>query len=398
MRIFHLSDLHIGRQLHMYDLADDQRYILKQIVQRAHELRPDVILIAGDIYDKSVPSGEAYSVFDDFLNELAKISPAISVMIVSGNHDSAQRLQYASGFLEKHHIYVAAKPPADADDYLKKVTLTDECGEVNFFLFPFIKPGFVRHLFGEGEITDYESAFRKMLEREVEKGNLDYTKRNVLVAHQFFAARSSSPQMCDSEQASINIGGLDKIDTSVIKDFDYAALGHIHGAQCIGEERFRYCGTPLKYSVSEEHHVKSITMAELCRKGELRIEEIPLKPLCDVRRIRGTLSGILEAAKDDAGAADDYVSIVLTDEKEPYRPKEVLSEVHPHILEITIDNSRTRAIAGALSEAGGYDGGKMPTPVEAFREFYQLMQQQQLSGEEEDILAGLIEGVEDETD
>lgn len=398
MRFFHLSDLHIGKQLHFYNLADDQREILKQIVDRAHELRPDAIIIAGDIYDKSMPSGEAYQLFDEFLNRLGGIEPVIPVLIIAGNHDSARRLQYASSFLERHQIYVSANPPEKEEDFLKKVTLQDEYGEVNFFLFPFIKPGYVRHLFAEGEVTGYESAFQKMLEREVEKGNLDYTKRNVLVAHQFFGTGDKLPETCDSEQMSISVGGLDKIDTSVIKEFDYAALGHIHGAQNIGNARIRYCGTPLKYSVSEEHHQKSISLVTLREKNDVCVETIPLKASHDVRRIKGELSQILEAAgAEKEGHCRDYVSITLTDEKEVYRPKDVLREVYPNILEITVDNARTKAIHRSLSE-GGQDAQAehMPNPMEAFRAFYQLMQQQPMSAEEEAILANILRDAEED--
>ncbi len=395
MRFFHLSDLHIGKQMHFYNLADDQRYILNQIVDRAQELRPDAVLIAGDIYDKTIPSGEAYRIFDEFLNRLGEITPAIPVLIIAGNHDSAHRLQYASSFLEKHQIYVAAMPPEKETDCLKKVVLRDTYGAVNFWLFPFIKPGYVRHLFDEGVVTDYESAFRGMLEREMTRGNLDYAERNVLVAHQFFTAGGSLPQTCDSELASVHVGGLDRIDTSVISAFDYAALGHIHGAQSIGSERIRYSGTPLKYSVSEEHHDKAITLVTLGEKGELTVEAVSLESLHDVRRIKGTMQEILETARTEEVHRQDYVSIVLTDEKEVYRPKEVLSEAYPNILEIMVDNARTKAIHSALGRAHT-DTVRMPSPMEAFREFYQLMQRQPMAEAEERVLEDILKDAQEE--
>lgn len=380
MRFFHLSDLHIGKHLHFYNMAQEQAFILNQIVQKAVEYQPDAILIAGDIYDKSVPSGEAYRLFDDFLVKLSEIMPTIPVLIIAGNHDSAERLQYASSFMEKHQIYISTMPP-EQGEHLRKVTLTDEYGEVDFYLFPFIKPGYVRYLFQEGEEVSFETAFSRVLEQE----QIDDTRRNVLLAHQFFTTNGIKPEICDSETAGVVVGGLDAIDTRVISGFDYVALGHIHGPQTIGNGRIRYCGTPLKYSVSEEHHKKSITYVTLREKGsEPVIETIPLVGDRDVRKIRGTLQELLAAGKN--GNVHDYVSITLTDEKEPYRPKDALEEVYDHILEITVDNARTRAI---LADSGMSEE-RIVSPIEAFREFYQLMQQQPLSEDEENIMIEII--------
>ena len=389
MRFFHLSDLHIGKHLHLYNLAQDQKYILKQIAEKAQEYHPDAIVIAGDIYDKSVPSGEAYQLFDEFLNSLAEIKPSIPILIIAGNHDSQERLQYASSFLERHQIYIATKPPQEEDEHLKKITLTDSYGEVDFYLFPFTKPGYVRHLFPQEEVTDYEKAYELMLKRE----EIDPSRRSVLVAHQFFVNQGQKPEICDSEQMNINVGGLDSIDIRVISDFDYVAAGHIHGPQSLGNGRVRYCGTPLKYSVSEERHNKSITLVTLEEKGkEPLIETIPLSALHDVRRLKGNLDELLNAKEDVF--CEDYISIILTDEKELYRPKDILSEVYPHILEITVDNTRTRNIFADLQE-GGYDAEdgmeKLQSPLEAFKEFYQLMQQQPLSETEEAVIAEILD-------
>ncbi|MBE5877780.1 MAG: exonuclease SbcCD subunit D [Lachnospiraceae bacterium] len=383
MRFFHLSDLHIGKHLHYYNLAKDQEMILSQIVELAKEYRPDVIVIAGDVYDKTVPSGEAYQLFDAFLNQLAGIEPAIPVLMIAGNHDSADRLQYASSFLEKHQIYISVMPPQEQSEYLKKITLSDEYGEVDFYLLPFMKPGYVRHLFEEEGISDYETAFRLILERE----SLDGSRRQVLVAHQFFVNGGESPQTCDSEQLSIVVGGLDAIDIRVVDGFDYVALGHIHGAQKLGNGKVRYCGTPLKYSVSEEKHHKSVTMVTLKEKGiEPQIEEIPLVPLREVRRIKGSLAEVMAAATEEN--RHDYVSITLTDDKETFHQKEQLEEIYDHILEIVVDNARTRNL---LEQMSGEE--ELQTPMEAFREFYQMMQQQTLSAEEEEIMQHIMEGI-----
>lgn len=384
MKFFHISDLHIGKHLHLYNLAQDQEDIFKQVVQKAEELRPDAIVIAGDIYDKSVPSAEAYTLFDQFLNALSEIEPTIPVFIIAGNHDNAQRLQYASSFMEKHKIYISVLPPQKEDDRLTKITLQDEYGDVQFYLFPFTKPGYVRHLFAEGEITDYESAYSKILERE----EIDASKRNVLVAHQFFVNKGQRPDTCDSEYTVSAVGGLDAIDIRVVSDFDYVALGHIHGGQTFSGGKVRYSGTLLKYSVSEEFHKKSITLVTLGKKGEEPvIETIPLVPKHDVKRLKGTLDELVKGEP-----SSDYVSITLTDEKELYRPKDSLMEVYEHILEVSVDNSRTRALQSKIFE--DMQEEKMLSPLESFREFYQLMQQQPLSCEEEHEIAAIIEELE----
>lgn len=380
MKIFHLSDLHIGKQLHYYNLKQNQQLILHQIVEHAQKYSPDVILICGDIFDKSVPSGEAYTLFDDFLNELSSIRPRIPVLIIAGNHDNAQRLNYASSFLEQQDIYVSVLPPCHQDEYLKKIELKDKWGTVNFYLLPFLKPGYVRPLFEEGTVSDYQTAVQKILARE----QIDYRQRNVLLSHQFYTNGGEKPQLCDSEQAVLTVGGVDNIDVSVIENFDYAALGHIHGAQMVKKPHIRYCGTPLKYSVSEEYHKKSITMVTLEKKGEEPIiETIPLVPLQEVRREKGILKEIIERATQKN--CHDFISITMIDEKEPYHPKEQLEEVYDHILELRIENSRTRVI---MEESRELDIKLQP--MEVFRSFYEEMNQQSMSGEEENIVSKII--------
>lgn len=381
MRIFHLSDLHIGKQLHYYSLKENQQAVLFQIVNLAKKRRPDVILLCGDIFDRSVPSGEAYTIFDEFLQSLSKIRPKIPVLVIAGNHDSAQRLNYASSFLEKHQIYVSAMAPIEEGEYLKKVVLKDEHGAVNFYLLPFLKPGYVRHLFEEGVVTDYESAVREILNRE----QVDYRERNVLLSHQFYTNQGEKPETCDSETSVITVGGLDNIDVSVIERFDYAALGHIHGAQMVKLPHIRYSGTPLKYSVSEEFHNKAITLVTLgAKQEEVEITSIPLKPIQEVRRERGLLKEIIGRGTQEN--CHDFISVTLTDEKEPYRPKEQLEEVYDFILELRVDNTRTRNILESKEEEH-----ILLHPMEAFRAFYQEMQHQPMNEEEEGIVASILD-------
>jgi exonuclease SbcD len=380
MKLFHISDLHIGKQLHYYNLRENQVDILKQIVQLAKEHRPEAIIIAGDIYDKSVPSAEAYTIFNQFLNDLSGIEPSIPILIIAGNHDSAERLNYASSFFERHNIYISVLPPQSKEEYLKKVVLQDSKGKVNFYLLPFTKPGYVRHLFEEGVVTSYNTAISAVIERE----NIDYSQRNVLVSHQFYIAGEQSPEVCDSEQVYISVGGIDSVEIDFVKGFDYVALGHLHGPQAIGENHIRYSGTPLKYSVSEEKHEKSITMVTLQDKDtDIIIEKLPLKVRQEVRREKGTLSEIISRATEEN--RHDFISITLTDETEIYKPKDQLEEHYDHILEIRVENSRTRAqLEDNLGEATMLD------PLAAFKEFYQEMHGVPLSEEEENTIIDVI--------
>lgn len=386
MRFFHLSDLHLGKQLHYYSLLENQRAILKQIVQRVIEYRPDAVLICGDIFDKSVPSGEATLLLDEFLNDLARIRPQVTVLLIAGNHDSPQRLSYAKAFLEQQQIVIAAQPPRTEEEHLKWVELADDWGRVRFFLMPFLKPGYIRHLFDEGEITDYHSAVAKLLEREgLEREHLRPDTRNVLLSHQFYVNGSNRPVICDSEQRSFQVGGLDCVDVSLVAHFDYVALGHIHGPQQVKEAHIRYCGTPLKYSVSEEKHEKSITLVTLEEKGTpVQIETIPLTPLQEVRREQGLLEEILKRATPEN--CHDFLSVTLQDELEPHHPREQLEECYDYLLELRVDNQRTRRLL--LEEDGGEPG---QNPLEVFAGFYQELRGQTMSEAEQAWVKKLLE-------
>ena len=383
MRFFHLSDLHIGKHLHYYNLKEDQMHILNEIISYAKEIHPEAIVIAGDIYDKSVPSAEAVTIFDDFLTELSEIRPEIPVMIISGNHDSAERLSYAGGILKKSQIYVAGNVPGSKEEYLQKITLKDEYGEMDFYLLPFMKPSYVKKVFDEVP-ESYTEAVKMILERE----NIDKTRRNVLVSHQFYTNGGEKPETCDSE--SISVGGIDNVDISAIEQFDYVALGHIHRAQTVGKDSIRYCGTPLKYSVSEANHEKCLTMVTLKDKEDTpEITKLPLHPLHDVRKKKGKLEEILNGATEDD--RQDYVSITLTDEIEPYRPKERLENVYERILEIRIDNTRTR------NKLLDYEEEEISMdPFEVFGKFFEEMQGRLLSEEECVFMEKIFEQEEEE--
>ena len=381
MKFFHLSDLHIGKQLHRYNLKEDQQVILKEVITYAKELRPDAIVIAGDIYDKSVPSAEAVNVFDEFLTDLSEITPEIPILIISGNHDSPDRLKYASEILKRHHIYLAGNVPERPEEHIEKVTLRDAYGEVNFYLLPFMKPAYVKNIFVDGTPETYSDAVKEIIKRE----KIDYKdKRNVLVSHQFYVGeKAESPETCDSEVFSV--GGIDNVDIGSVKEFDYVALGHLHGAQCIGKPEIRYCGTLLKYSVSESTQNKSLTVVTLKAKGEKpEIENYPLHPLRDVRKKKGTLDEIIKESRETE--KDDYISITLTDEIDPYKPKEQLERIFSHILEIRVDNQRTRTKLKEMDEEL-----VMKDPFTSFAEFYKEMQGREMNGEEETIMKEIFD-------
>ena len=382
MRFFHLSDLHIGKHLHHYNLKEDQKHILGEIISYAKEFHPDAIVIAGDIYDKSVPSAEAVTIFDDFLTEISAIEPVIPIMIISGNHDSPERLQYVSRILSKYNVHMAGNVPRTKEEYLNKVTLNDEFGEVIFYLLPFMKPTYVRNVFEEAPET-YTEAVKQIIDRE----HIDVSKRNILVSHQFFTNGNQKPETCDSE--TISVGGIDNVDIEAVKTFDYVALGHIHRAQKVGNEHIRYCGTPLKYSVSEAEHEKYLTLVTLKEKGaEPEIVQLPLHPLHDVRKLKGELSEILEGVCKEK--CKDYVSITLTDEVESYRPKEQLENVYERILELRIDNTRTRNKLMDVEEEE-----ISLNPLEAFAGFFEEIQGRVLTQDEVVYMQKIIDQKED---
>lgn len=379
MRFFHISDLHIGKHLHYYDMKEDQKYILSQVIQAAETMRPDAIVIAGDIYDRSVPSADAVALFDWFLTELSSIRPAIPVLIIAGNHDSAERLDYASSILGRQQIYIAGMPPVKENEKIRKVTLSDEYGDVCFYLLPFIKPGYVRLVFPEGEAPeDYDGAVRKLLERE----EIDPSVRNVIVSHQFYTAAGVPPLEGGSE--SVRVGGLDNVDISALGGFDYCALGHIHRRQQVGEGSAWYCGTLLKYSVSESNDDKFLTMVELREKGQFPIRtEIPLTPLRDIRVVKGSMEEVLAGA--DEKSRQDYVSVTLTDKAALYEPMARLEKVFPYLLEMRMEN-----LAAGPEPAREVQDLDLTDPLEVFKQFFSEMHDRPMDEEEQNIMRDIL--------
>ena len=378
MKFFHLSDLHIGKQLHLYSLKEEQRAVLNEIIQYAEKEKPQAIVIAGDVYDKSVPSAEAVAVFDEFIRRLSELS--LKILVISGNHDSPERLEFAGSLLEKQGLYIAGLPPVKESDHIKKVVLCDEEGEVCFWLLPFLKPSYVRGIFPEKENLSYTEAVKMLLERE----EMDLSVRNVLVTHQFFTASGKEPLLSDSE--TVYVGGAGNVDISAVQNFDYVAMGHIHKAQSVGEARFRYCGTPLKYSAGESKDTKTLTSVTLGKKGQTAaIEELSLSPVRDVQQLKGRFEELMGLG------TEDYVSLTLTDEKMPYQPREQLEKVFPNILELKVENTRTkRELSGFLKEA------EQAEPSVLFENFYEEIHGISMTEEERKLVGEILEKVQED--
>lgn len=310
MKLFHISDLHIGVRLYNRDLFEDQRYILMQIADRAKERKPDAILIAGDIYDKAVPSAEAVGLFDEFVSALSRKAPDTRIMMISGNHDNAQRVNVFRGLLKRQHIHMIGMPPMQPDEWIEQVTMEDAYGPVHFFLLPFVKPSMVKMITGtdeNGNNLSYDESMKKLIARE----QIIQSDRNVLVSHQFYLPSDKDAKDIERMDSEIKTAGnIDQISSEVLAPFDYAALGHIHKAMKAGSDVYRYCGTPMAVSVSEAGQQKGILEITLGQKGDVGVETIPLKPLREIRLLKGELDEVVKEA------CDDYVTVVLTDQKD----------------------------------------------------------------------------------
>lgn len=374
MKFIHLSDLHIGKRVNEYSMLEDQRYILTQIINIIDEVKPDSVIIAGDVYDKPVPSAEAVALFDEFLFKLSKRN--LRVFVLSGNHDSAERIAFASRLIEKSGIYMSPV----YDGIVVPTTLSDENGEVDVYMLPFIKPAHVRRFYEEEEITSYTDAVRIA----VKNMNIKKSRRNLLVTHQFV----TGSERCESEE--ISVGGTDNVDASVFEDFDYVALGHIHGPQNCGSEKIRYCGTPLKYSFSEAKHKKSVTVVELLAKGTLKIDIIPLTPMRDMKEIKGTYDEIMQKSfYEGTTYTEDYMHITLTDEEDIYDAIGKLRVVYKNLMKLDYDNKRTRT-STTIKDAEDIES---KSQIELFSDFYEMQNNQPMSDEQKSFVLELIEKI-----
>lgn len=358
----HLSDLHLGKRVNEFSMIEDQKYILEQILSLLDREAADAVLMAGDIYDKPVPPAEAVQLFDRFLTELA--DREIPIFAVSGNHDSAERLSFGSRIMSGQNVFIS--PVYDGST--ARFTLTDDWGEVCVHLLPFIRPSAVRRAFEKEEIHTYQEA----VQTAVEQIRLDTEVRNLLVAHQFVTGASR----CESEE--ITVGGIDNVDAAVFDSFDYVALGHIHSPQHIGRKEVRYCGTPLKYSFSEADQEKSVTVAELREKGNVSVTVYPLRPLRDMRKIRGTYLEVTARSFYQNMNTEDYLHITLTDEDDIPDAMQKLRVIYPNVMRLEYDNRRTRE----EQDIKITEETVQKSDLELFEEFYELQNNQPMTDEQ----------------
>lgn len=384
MRLIHLSDLHIGKRVNEFSMLEDQEYILKEILGIIDDEQPDGVIIAGDVYDKSVPSEEAVKLLDSFLTSLAKRK--LQVYIISGNHDSAAKLAFASSLIDLSGIHISpvydsAQIATMGDGLVRPYKLEDGKGQVaNIYMLPFVKPAMVRAVFPDeaDDIKDYTDACHVA----VEHMDVDEKVTNILVAHQFVtgAVRSESEE---------NVGGLDNVDVSVFDSFDYVALGHIHGPQKVGRETVRYCGTPLKYSLSEANHTKSVTVVDIPENKKIEIRTVPLVPMHELREVKGTFDELMDRRNYEGTAVDDYLYVVLTDEDDVPDALGKLRTVYPNVMKLGYDNTRTR-VTQTIDDGAVLEGKK---PIDLFGELYEKQNNKEMSDEQRSFVQDIIDSV-----
>ena len=373
MKLVHLADLHLGKKVNEFSMIDDQEYILKEIINIIDDEKTDGVLVAGDVFDRPIPSEEAIKLWDDFLNAMAKRN--IQVFAISGNHDSAVRFAEHTSLMDSTGIHLSPEYNGKTNKY----QIEKQGVKVNIYLLPFIKPIHVRHYFPDEDINNYTDACRVAIENmQVNKEEL-----NILIAHQFVTGATR----CDSEE--ISVGGLDNVDVTVFEDFDYVALGHIHGKQTIGRETIRYSGTPLKYSFSEKNHVKSVTVIEIDSKKDISVREVILTPRRDMAEIRGKCSDLIQGISNENVDANDYLQVVLTDENDVPNAMSDLRRVYPNIMKLSYDNTRTRE---DRSLELNRDVEKK-SPIDLFKEFYENQNNQSLTDEQREFMEELIEEI-----
>jgi len=362
MKIFHLADLHLGKRINDFSMLEDQWDILQKIVTLAKDNKPDAVFLAGDIYDKSMPIVEAVQLLDRFLVWLNELG--IAVFIVSGNHDSAERMAFGADLFRNSNVHIVQSYSGK----MNPIQVTDSFGDVNVWMLPYLKPSIVRKHFTDKDISSYSDA----VAAAINSAQIDSNQRNVLIAHQFVTGAITS------ESEEILVGGSENVNGSLFDAFDYVALGHLHRPQNIGRPTLRYSGTPLMYSFSEANHVKSITVVELGKKGEIEITELPLTPTRAMREIRGTYNEIMTRDNYRNTNTDDYVRIILTDEQDEPEAMAKLRTVYPNIMSVEYDNKRTRAIS-SLETVVSTD---KKAPSELLGEFFEMQNGKPMSEEQ----------------
>lgn len=376
MKIMHLSDLHIGKKVNEYSMLQDQIYILKEILRIIDDEKVETVIIAGDVYDRSLPPNEALELFDEFLYQLSGRN--VNVFVISGNHDSPERISYGGRMMTENKIFLS--PVYDGN--VKPITLNDDYGEVNFYLLPFVRPADIRRYFPDENIENYTDAVKVAIDNM----NVDFSERNILVTHQFVTGAELS------ESEDIIVGGTDNVSGEVFDGFDYVALGHIHREQTVGKDNIRYCGTPLKYSFSEAKNIKSVTILDFNDKGNIEYSKIPLTPFRDMREIRGTYYELTLKSNYESTNTEDYLHITLTDEEDIPDAIGKLRSIYPNIMKLDYDNLRTRG-SGTVDAIENIES---KSPFELFADLFKQQNNQDMSEEQEEIMRNLIDKIWEE--
>lgn len=376
MKIMHLSDLHIGKKVNEYSMLQDQIYILKEILRIIDNEKVETVIIAGDVYDRSLPPNEALELFDEFLYQLS--SRNVNVFVISGNHDSPERISYGGRMMTENKIFLS--PVYDGN--VKPITLNDDYGEVNFYLLPFVRPADIRRYFPDENIENYTDAVKVAIDNM----NVDFNERNILVTHQFVTGAELS------ESEDIIVGGTDNVSGEVFDGFDYVALGHIHREQTVGKDNIRYCGTPLKYSFSEAKNIKSVTILDFNDKGNIEYSKISLTPFRDMREIRGTYYELTLKSNYESTNTEDYLHITLTDEEDIPDAIGKLRSIYPNIMKLDYDNLRTRG-SGTVDAIENIES---KSPFELFADLFKQQNNQDMSEEQEEIMRNLIDKIWEE--
>lgn len=380
MRILHLADLHLGKILQEQPLIEDQKYMLEEIIKKVQEENIEIILISGDIYDRSIPQTDAVDMLDYFLNKLIKDLKK-QVFIISGNHDSKERLGFGNKIFENDGLYISSK----YEGQIKKVELQDEYGKLNIYLLPFIKPVEVKKYF-EDEILSYDETIKKIIEKE----NIDETQRNIILTHQFVTCIGEEVERTDSE--TISLGGIDNVDISNYDKFDYVAIGHVHRPQRIGRDTARYAGTMLKYSFSEVNHKKTIPIIDFKEKGNINIKLVELTPLRDMREIKGPIEELTKKENYKNTNTEDYIKAIITNEEPVYDAIGQIRKIYPNVLKLEIQNSKSSVSQNDEKEKE-LQNIKNKSEVELFNEFYKFQNYTELNDEQTQVIENIVKEI-----
>lgn len=384
MKILHLADLHLGKILQEQSLIEDQEYMLKEIIEIIKNENIETVLISGDVYDRSVPPAEAVNLLDNFLKILIK-ELKIKVFIISGNHDSKDRLGFGSKIFEDEGLYIESKYSGN----LRKVELEDSYGKINIYMLPFVKPIEVKDFFEDDLENNYNTAIHKIIEKE----KINKEERNIIMVHQFVTAGTIEPERTESE--ILSLGGIENVDVSNFDDFDYVAIGHVHRPQQIGRKEARYAGTMLKYSFSEINHNKSVPIIDFKEKGNVEINLKELVPIRDMREIKGPIEELLKKENYELGNVNDYIKAVITNEETVYDAIGQIRRVYPNTLKLEIRNSKT--INGGQEQDLNLQKVKRKSELELFEDFYKSQNNVDLDNKQKEIIKDIISEVKDET-